>query len=57
MTLNLTLTDPHDAVAFLIHYVCHSFDVSFFRSVARFESLPVVAMSQQQESQRTTEDS
>jgi len=30
--LNLTLTDPHDAVALLIQYLCRSFDLSLFRT-------------------------
>ena len=33
---NLTLTDPHDAVALMTHYLCRSFDTSLFRSVAFF---------------------
>jgi len=32
--LNLTLTDPHDAVTLLIHYLCRSFDTLLFRFVA-----------------------
>ena len=33
-TLNLTLTNPHNAVALLIQYLCCSFKMLLFRSVA-----------------------